>query len=319
MFDLAKVASEIVLRIYLTIGFTAVLGLAALAATSTDAMVRRLGRRWQRLHRLVYLIALLAVVHYWMQSKLEVWEPTIMAGIYLWLMGYRVLARFVAVRGRVPLVWVGALGVAAAVLTALGEAAYFWLAYGVDPLRVIAANWSLDTGVRPAPIVLALALAVTAAGACAGWWRCRRTAVRASPETAREDGMMADRDALLRELMAVFDELPAPLRDAINYAAEPLDPKSLATLCRKHGAGNVLAMIEMKLKRAAGRRDRQADSQARDQRTTARPRCSAAVSLIWRVSSCASRPAPAAAAATRRLWRQTSLAAAIPNSAAAWP
>ena len=66
---------------------------------------------------------------------------------------------------------------------------------------------------------------------------------------------MDDRNALLRELMAVFDELPAPLRDAINYAAEPLDPKSLAVLCRRHGAGNVLAMIEMKLKRAAGRSD----------------------------------------------------------------
>ena len=164
-FDIAKVASEIALRIYLTIGFTAVLGLATLAATSTDGMVRRLGRRWQQLHRLVYLIALLAVVHYWMQSKLEIWEPTIMAGIYLWLMGYRLLARFLAVRGRLPLVWVGALAVMSAALTGLGEAAYFWLAYGVDPMRVIAVNWSLDTGLRPAPIVLGLALAVTAAAA----------------------------------------------------------------------------------------------------------------------------------------------------------
>ncbi len=69
--------------------------------------------------------------------------------------------------------------------------------------------------------------------------------------------MTADRDALRRELMAMFDDLPAALRDAINYAPDPLDPKSLAALCRKHGAGNVLAMIEMKLKRAAGRRGRQ--------------------------------------------------------------
>src|SRR5215212_5902681 len=103
-FDLAKIATEIAVRIYLTIGFAAVIGLAALAATSTDGMIRRLGaRRWQRLHRLIYPIALLAVVHYWMQSKLEIWEPTIMAGIYIWLMGYRLLARFVGVRGRLPL------------------------------------------------------------------------------------------------------------------------------------------------------------------------------------------------------------------------
>ncbi len=166
LFDLAKVASEILHRIYLTIGFTAVIGLAALAATSTDGMIRRLGaRNWQRLHRLVYLIALLAVVHFWMQSKLDVWEPTIMAGIYGWMMGYRLLARRVGVRGRLPVVWLGALGIAAAILTGLGEAGYFWVIRGVDPLRVIAANWSLVTGVRPAAVVLGLALAVTAAGA----------------------------------------------------------------------------------------------------------------------------------------------------------
>jgi hypothetical protein len=63
---------------------------------------------------------------------------------------------------------------------------------------------------------------------------------------------MADRGDLLRELMAVFDELPAPLRAAINYAPEPLDPKELATLCRRHGASNVLAMIELKLRRRKG-------------------------------------------------------------------
>ena len=81
-FDLAKVASEIVLRFYLTIGFAALLGLAALAATSTDGMVRRLGgKRWQLLHRLVYAIGVLAVIHYCFQSKLDRWEPTIMAGL----------------------------------------------------------------------------------------------------------------------------------------------------------------------------------------------------------------------------------------------
>ena len=165
MFDLVKVASEIVKRIYLTIGFTALLGLAALAATSTDKMVRRLGRKWQKLHRLVYLIALLAVVHFCMQSKLDLWEPTIMAGIYFWMMGYRLLAKHFAVRGRLPLVWVAALGGIAAVATALGETAYFWIAFGADPLRVIPANWSLVTGVRPAAVILGLALAVTAAGA----------------------------------------------------------------------------------------------------------------------------------------------------------
>ena len=64
---------------------------------------------------------------------------------------------------------------------------------------------------------------------------------------------MADGNDLLAELMAVFDQLPAPLRDAINYAEEALDPKTLAVLCRRHGAANVLAMIELRQKRAAER------------------------------------------------------------------
>jgi hypothetical protein len=66
------------------------------------------------------------------------------------------------------------------------------------------------------------------------------------------EARMDDQGEVLRELMAVFDELPAGLRDAINYAPEPLDPKGLATLCRRHGAANVLAMIELKLKRRRG-------------------------------------------------------------------
>jgi hypothetical protein len=68
----------------------------------------------------------------------------------------------------------------------------------------------------------------------------------------RADAGADDRNELLRELMVVFDDLPAALREAINYAPEPLNPKDLATLCRRHGAENVLAMIEMKLKRRAG-------------------------------------------------------------------
>ena len=165
-FNIAKVASEIALRIYLTIGFAALLGLAALAATSTDGMVRRLGaRRWRRLHWLVYPIAALAVVHFCMQSKLDEWEPTIMAGVLFWLLGYRLLRWGLGVRGRLPLHWAGTLAVAAAVATGLGEAGYFWLAYRTDPLRVIAADFSLMLGLRPAAVVLALALAVTLAAA----------------------------------------------------------------------------------------------------------------------------------------------------------
>ena len=163
-FDLVTVASEIVKRIYLTIGFIALLGLAALAATSTDRMVRRLGRKWQSLHRLVYLICVLGLIHYSMQSKLEQWEPTIADGIFIWLMGYRLLAARFAMRGRLGLGWVAGLGVAATVLTGLGEALYFHLAFGVAMARVLSADFSLQTGVRPAVVVLGFSLIVLIAG-----------------------------------------------------------------------------------------------------------------------------------------------------------
>jgi sulfoxide reductase heme-binding subunit YedZ len=158
-FDLAKVASEIALRIYLTIGFTALLGLAALAATSTDSMIRRLGgRRWRRLHRLVYAIAALAVIHHFMQSKADVVEPLVMAGLYLWLMGYRLIAA----RRRPSLLALTSLGAAATVLTALGEALYYFAKVGAPIDRVLAANLSLATGTRPSWVVAGIAAAVVA-------------------------------------------------------------------------------------------------------------------------------------------------------------
>ena len=171
-FDLGKVASEIVLRIYLTIGFVALLNLAALAATSTDGAQRRLGgRRWQWLHRIVYGTAVLAIIHFFIQSKADVWEPLWMAGLYLWLMGWRLLD-WLAPRGRgVPLWQVAGLSAGAALLTGLGEAAYFNLARHAPLLRVIEANFSLEIGVRPSWVVLG----VTAALTLAGLVRARRT------------------------------------------------------------------------------------------------------------------------------------------------
>ncbi|MBV9829600.1 MAG: sulfoxide reductase heme-binding subunit YedZ [Alphaproteobacteria bacterium] len=178
-FDLVKVASEIALRIYLTIGFAALIGLAALAATSTDGMIKRMGsRNWMRLHRYIYLIAVLAVIHYCMQSKLDLWEPMIMAGLLVWLLGYRLLHRRFAVRQRLPLAWVAALGTVAVLVTAGGEATYFALAYHAPVMRVLSANWSFLLGVRPAVVVLGFAGVVTAAGAARAMpplWAKRRT------------------------------------------------------------------------------------------------------------------------------------------------
>lgn len=167
-FDVVKVVSEIVLRIYLTIGFVALLGLGALAATSTDAMIRRLGaKRWRRLHQTVYIIALLALVHFFMQSKLMVYEPTVMAGLLVWLLLYRGVVALIPAAKKAPLLLAAGLAVLSAALTVLGEMLYFKLNMNIAPSRVLSANlvFDLDIGLRPAWIVLGICLAVALAAA----------------------------------------------------------------------------------------------------------------------------------------------------------
>jgi methionine sulfoxide reductase heme-binding subunit len=95
--NLRTVGADIVKRPYITVGFTALLLLVPLALTSTNAMMRRLGRRWQSLHRLIYVIAALAVWHFYWQVKRDVREPLIYMGILALLLAYR-LARWRAPR-----------------------------------------------------------------------------------------------------------------------------------------------------------------------------------------------------------------------------
>jgi len=92
-FYLSDIMEDIVERPYITIGFTALLLLIPLALTSTKAMMRRLGRRWQKLHRLVYLIAILGVWHFYWQVKLDTLEAVIYAAILAVLLAYRLIAR----------------------------------------------------------------------------------------------------------------------------------------------------------------------------------------------------------------------------------
>ncbi|MSO81223.1 MAG: sulfoxide reductase heme-binding subunit YedZ [Alphaproteobacteria bacterium] len=163
-FLLDPVATEIALRIYLTIGFAALLAFTTLAATSTDGALRLLGaRRWRRLHLLVYPAAVLAVVHHMLQSKIDVGEPLAMAGLLAWLLAFRALAHGFGSPGRIPpAASVASLGLACP-LTALGEAAWYGLVVGVDPAMLLAANFMPDAGIRPAWIVAAVTLPLAAA------------------------------------------------------------------------------------------------------------------------------------------------------------
>lgn len=169
LFNPWAVMLEIVRRFYLTIGFTALMAFLSLAVTSTDRMTRRLGgRRWMRLHKLVYPAAILGVFHYFIQAKADVWEPTIAAGLLAWLLFYRLAAHYTGTRRAAGPMSLGLLSMASAILTALGEAVYFWLHNGIDPIRLLNAYFTLDTGLRPGWVVLAGGFAVTAAAIVRG-------------------------------------------------------------------------------------------------------------------------------------------------------
>lgn len=90
VFDVNAILSDVVDRPFITLGFLALLLLIPLAVTSTNGMVKRLGgRRWVALHRLVYLIAILGVTHFWMMVKRDITEPAIYAAILALLLGFR--------------------------------------------------------------------------------------------------------------------------------------------------------------------------------------------------------------------------------------
>lgn len=152
-FHWGLIVSEIVKRFYLLIGFVALLGLVALGVTSTDAMIRRLGgRNWQRLHDLVYPITLLGLLHFALQSKIDVTQPALMTGLFLLLMAYRGLNRL-----KLPMTapMLAMVAIAAGLATALAEAAWYGLATGVPATAVLQANADIlidqDPGaVRPA-------------------------------------------------------------------------------------------------------------------------------------------------------------------------
>jgi methionine sulfoxide reductase heme-binding subunit len=201
-FDLVKVASEIVKRIYLIIGFVALSGLTVLAITSTDSMVRRLGgMRWARLHQIVYVIAFLALIHYFQQTKADVSAPTLVAGLFGWLMCYRFAVR--RLRGELSSAGLALLSVAVAALTLIVQALGVAIVFHVSPLTVIQTAFTfyfdVDTEgtlpetlqslvdniamLNPAWLVLAAGLIVASVNVvCARFAKPRR--MRAKPEEA---------------------------------------------------------------------------------------------------------------------------------------
>lgn len=156
-FHLDVVATEIIQRFYLTIGFLVLVGLIMLGVTSTDGSMRRMGRWWKRLHRIVYGLAAIGLLHYFIQSKSNVSEPVYFAGLFVWLLVWRVM----------PAAWhrsviTGLVLSVFAMLATVGiEFAWYSLATGINPWRVLAASETLRFGLRPAHYVGLTGLAAT--------------------------------------------------------------------------------------------------------------------------------------------------------------
>lgn len=164
-YDMRVVVSEITLRIYLTIGFTAWLGMIVLGFTSNDYMVRQLGgMRWRKWHKLVYPAAILGCIHYFMQSKLQVFEPTWIGGILLWLLLYRFLHWRFPRQDEFPLAVIAGTWFLIGAITFVAEAIAFWIAFHAPPLMILAADFTFRAGIRPGWYVWGAGLIVTLIG-----------------------------------------------------------------------------------------------------------------------------------------------------------
>jgi methionine sulfoxide reductase heme-binding subunit len=101
-FDFQAIAQDVLKRPYVTAGFTAFVLMIPLAITSTAGMVRRLGKRWQQLHRLVYIAAIAAVVHFYWLVKSDIRRPVQYGVVLGLLLGYRLLVKVLPlVSGRI--------------------------------------------------------------------------------------------------------------------------------------------------------------------------------------------------------------------------
>ena len=115
--------------------------------------------RWRRLHQAIYGIALLALIHYFQQTKADVSVPTFAAGLFLWLIGYRVLAWWQE-GAELSTPSLLTLSVGVSLVTFAGEAIGIGIAFHVSPLRVLDTVFDFDAGIRPGWQVLAAGLAV---------------------------------------------------------------------------------------------------------------------------------------------------------------
>lgn len=100
--DVAAIAEDVFERKFIFSGMLAFVVLLVLTVTSTNGMIRRLGRRWQRLHKAVYVGAVAGAVHFVWGQKADIGEPLFWTAALAVLLGYRVVVRFRKARPAVP-------------------------------------------------------------------------------------------------------------------------------------------------------------------------------------------------------------------------
>lgn len=180
LWDVQMALDELLRRVSLILATLSLIGLCALGATSFDAAIRWMGERWNQLHDWVYALTGLAILHYLMAPDSIIAPAYVSAGLFVWLMAWRVLDRRHRLGASPPALVV--LTMSTAIFTAVFQALWIWLfqtlyqgvvaPFGGDPWRNLAANFDLEwwqqSGVSPALQVLVTGLVVAAMAAGRG-------------------------------------------------------------------------------------------------------------------------------------------------------
>jgi sulfoxide reductase heme-binding subunit YedZ len=161
--DFGNIATDVITRLTLIVATLSTIGLIVLGATSVDAAVKYMGaKNWQRLHKTNYAISALAILHV-LLARGTYSEQYVLTALFVWLMAWRVLARYGLGTNAKALAM---LAVASCLLAASLEAGFLWARRGFGVWDTLGVNFNLavlDFGVPPAWEVLALGLVVAVA------------------------------------------------------------------------------------------------------------------------------------------------------------
>jgi len=170
-FALLTILLDVLLRLYLSVGFIATLILIALGITSNSYWIGRLGAaKWNKLHLWTYPAALLSLLHVFLVIRLNGFEASLISGLLVLFAGFRYLRQSPDPAAPLKLL---ALAILAGLLTAMIEVIFYQLATGVDPMRVLIANLDFSYEIRPSWWVFLLGVTLTAIALIERAWTAR--------------------------------------------------------------------------------------------------------------------------------------------------